>query len=222
MKHSIWLVGLLLLTGCPFDDDSGPARPSGQTTEDRYLPRTAPENLIANVQRAYEDRDADAFEAQLADDYTFCFCWQDANAFGPSLSREEDIAIHTNMFGCELLYDLDVTLAIGEVSVDLERTTEGDTLWTATTTEENLFIFAGNPQDPNGDPQAWWISEQSYEVFHFRRSGEIAPESDAPLWEIVAWAEQDPHGSRANKRFDPCPVERSSWGTIRMLFASLK
>lgn len=220
MKHAIWLVGLLLLAGCPFDDDSGPGRPSGPTPEDRYLPRTAPENLVANLQRAYEFRDVDAFEQQLADDYTFCFCWKDANAFGPSLSREEDIAIHANMLGCETLYEMTMTLAIGEVSVDLERTTESDTLWTATTTEEELFLFAQNPYFPNEEPQAWWVSERSYEVFRFRRSGEFDPESDAPLWEIVTWEEHDPQGGKANRRLDPCPVEASTWGEVRMLFRS--
>jgi hypothetical protein len=57
---------LLLLSACSGDDTEW-------FEEEPWLPQTTPENVLANLKRAYEERDVEAYAPLFADDFLFFF-----------------------------------------------------------------------------------------------------------------------------------------------------
>jgi len=101
------VVGLALLTGCPWDPDKVNGPP---IVEDRYLEQSNPRNILQNLQTAYQNKNPDEYEKLLSLDFVFVFNPADVNdphnPTPPEWPRADEVRSTKNMFQSELVDDI--------------------------------------------------------------------------------------------------------------------
>ncbi len=203
------ILGMATLTlSC--SDDKGTNSNGGE--QDPYLPRTSPENLLDNLLLTYEHRDAAQFDSLLDEEFVFHFSEEDQD-IGVRLLRAAEIPIHEGMFDSEMIQALDLSFTAGDITLDEERTTPEDSVWVATLSNVDLYLFGKFPQFPDEGPWGFEM-ENGRERFWFHRSGEVDPDSGEPIWTIVEWRELT---GKSDVSASPA-VEQTSWGEIKALF----
>jgi hypothetical protein len=168
------------ITGCPFSPDSGNGDPPPDP--DPFLARTSPENLLANLKAAYEERAIAEYESLLAMDFTFLLSQEDAQQPGmpESWGRQDEIGIHTNMFDSDRVEDLTLSFDAGSRVFD-----PTDGLWTITITNVRLRLYGETPGSEEG-PKEYKV-DNGTSKFWFRENDWTEPETSNKIWSIVKW-----------------------------------
>jgi hypothetical protein len=178
-----WLA-LLAVVGCPFSpDDAPPIIP-----EPKFLPRTSPENLLANLMTSYRERETAEYESLLALNFTFVLSPVDAGQPGmPSQwGRNTEIGVHQRMFDADLVQTLALDFAVGARVFD-----ETDQLWTITITNVDLSLYGMTPDFPT--PKQYRVLGGSSK-FWFQQNDWTAPGTSDRIWSIVKWEDSPVEG----------------------------
>jgi hypothetical protein len=172
-------VGMLLeLSGCPFTPKKSDGDDDG---DDKFLLRTSPENVLENLKRCYKQREVAEYESLLAQDFTFQPSEED-DEIPDQWGRNQEIAIHTNMFDAELVQ----TLSLGfDVGVRVFDTT--DQLWTIMVTNVDLNLFGMTPHLQT--PKEYSVVDGTCR-FWFRQESWNAPGTSEKTWSIVKWEDE--------------------------------
>jgi len=102
------MVAILVAAGCGTERV---LRPDGSTEATTYHPMNLPENVIANLEAAYRNRDIEAFAELLAPEFTFRFQPGDVPVVGrSSWGREEEIESTRGLFESERVKDIEIRL----------------------------------------------------------------------------------------------------------------
>ncbi len=202
----------LAVAGCwnPFAPDPTPPDP---TPPFEYKPRTSCENVLWNIESAYEDRNIDEYLDCLAEDFTFHLNpddWQDPQSgLPPYWGKHEEESIHRNMF-------------------DEGSDVEGITL--TLTFIQSSYDPGEDPQDPMDDR---WEYQEGVDL-RVRVVGDITymatadqlfilridPDETGPggetLYEIIEWHDLEPQIARPEVG-DACE-ERISRGRLNAMY----
>lgn len=127
MKYSTWgaflaIMCLVPAAGCLFQPRAAEPPSSGQSIT--YLPQSRPENVISNLETAFDHQDASGYERQIADDFVY-EPDSDTQASYPNVdwsswNRDMEIAFIQNFFN-----------NVDAITADLRvRTIQGD--WSGT------------------------------------------------------------------------------------------
>lgn len=195
----------VLLTGCATNNVSpGPQQGPG------YDLRTTPENVLENIELAYEEMDPEGYLDTMSEDFIFYPSDRDVQdpdmQIPPEWYKTDETTMHENMFD----ESSDV------VSVSL-------TLTTITATFDE-----GNPGDSSDD---LWIYEMAVDLrvnvmggltylattpseFHMRVDQDQTGPGGMALWEVFKWYDLDERGPEG----DGSRYEDSSWGGIKSLY----
>ncbi len=189
---------IAVLGGC--SDSSGPS------TSD-YLAPSSPENVLLNLEQAYDERNLDEYLDCMSNDFKFHLSevdQQGPDPMPPWLYRADEQQAHENMFdGDWSVESIDLTLTVASVEtipggdpclltgdvvviqadVELRVNLPGD-----------MSFLATNPQD-----------------FHFRTVPGSEEREGRILWEMFKWHDLDEWDGSAR-------VEGTTWGTIKCLF----
>ena len=173
----VGLLALLGVVGCPFSPDKGKPDP----VEPKFLERTSPENLLANLKTAYREREAAEYESLLAKDFTFVLTPEDAGQPGmPSQwGANTEIGIHQQMFDADLVTYLSLDFVVGDRVFD-----DTDQLWTITITDVDLSLRGMTPDHPT--PKSYSV-ENGTSKFWFRQNDWTVPSTSDRIWSIVKW-----------------------------------
>ena len=203
MRATIFIAALLTagvvgLIGC--SNSSGPS-PSG------YLTPSSPENVLANLGRAYGERDLDEYLGCMSEDFKFHFTEADQqgpNPLPPWFYKSDERQVHENMFGGEDgVESIVLTLTVASV----ETIPGGDRCVLA----RDIVIIQADVEvrvNLHGDMAYLTTNPQD---FYFRTVAGSEEREGRDLWEIFKWDDREvwEKGSAS---------EESSWGAIKHLF----
>ncbi|MFC1572800.1 PKD domain-containing protein [Candidatus Eisenbacteria bacterium] len=185
-----------------------------EVVQRRFYARTTPQNLLINLKLAYDERNVSEYDSLLPPDFKFILAPDDQH-LGEEFDRQDEISLHTNMFEADMVQELELDFQLGSLTLDEDRTTESDSLWTITITNVDLYLFGVTPQMPD-TPQGYEMQD-GMERFWFRKSGWSYLDGN-PIWKIAEWEElYFPTNSLARLR-GPLPVEYDTWGSIKGMF----
>jgi hypothetical protein len=180
----VGLLALLGVVGCPFM----PTKDKPVDPVDKFLPRTSPENLLANLKMAYRERETAEYESLLAMDFTFVLAPEDAGQPGmPSQwGRNTEIGVHQRMFDADLVQSLSLDFVVGDRLFD-----EAGQLWTITITNVDLSLYGMTPDHPT--PKNYQVLDGSSK-FWFRQNNWTVPGTTDRIWSIVKWEDSPVEG----------------------------
>jgi hypothetical protein len=139
-----------------------------------YLDLSRPENVIENLQRAYRNRDIDAFEVLLAPEFVFRFQTGDAPRSGQvSWGYEEEVASTRNLFESKRVKEIEIRLEVREAVPATEPGLEHTMLVRVAYTSLRVTEQDGTVLQVQGDRQDFFL-----------RRGD-GDHSDR--WQIVEW-----------------------------------
>ena len=194
---SAMILGGLLIAGC--SSSTGPDEADG------YLDPTSPENVLANLERAYEEMNVEEYLACMSEDFRFYFTEEDQSGYGlpPWLYRSDERQIHENMFDPEAgIEEITLELAVTEIETipGLDpRSLRGDEV--VYTMDIDLRVrFVGDMVWLAMDPQ-----EFRFRAVEDGRDGETE-------WELLAWYDLEWGSAPADGRED------AGWGGIKCCF----
>lgn len=216
MRHLSWLLLLAVIVCVAGCSDETPTGPPIVPEVPVFKPPTSPENLLYNLKMAYQERDVDELAAVLADDFLFFFSEDDLQRFPDPYTRADEQVIHGAMFDPGWVRDLELDFHVGELTVDLGKTTAGDTTWAAYLDQVELYLYGANPQHPNEDPQGWRLQD-GISRFWFKKTQGVDPGTGDPIWEITEWREID-NKDGGLRSPTIMAAESSTWGEIKSLF----
>ena len=202
-RTTIFIVALLTagvagLVGC--SNSSGPS-------ESGYLEPTSPENVLANVQRAYTYLNLDEYLTCLSDDFKFHFTeadQQDLPELPPWFHKSDEQQVHENMFGDE--WDVEsITLTLTVASVEtipaaVGRDAARDVVVIRAETDLRVSLAGGTT-----------YLATSPQEFYFRTVVDSEEREGRVLWEMFEWHDLEWTG-QGNGR------EGTSWGVIKYCF----
>lgn len=176
----------MLLSGCPWDVEK---KNGNNTDPPTYLPQSSAANCLANLQKAYVERNHAEYVKLFADDYTFVVSPLDT---GPDLppDREwgfaEERDVHERMFNDERLDR--ITLSFRQATA-VQSDDDFDGTWRARPTEIKLSVFLRTDESdflelrvPNG-----------HATFYFKEYPLEQASDGKSLWRIWRW-EDEPIG----------------------------
>jgi hypothetical protein len=212
-RTSVWSCGILaaavlcLVAGC---DDS--TKPKDEDTGPTYQARTSPQNLLANLKLAYEERELTPYDSLLATEFEFYFSEEDQR-IAEKLTRNEEITVHENMFSSTQVEDITLTFSLGDLALDTNEPDPahpGQFLWTLTATNVDLVLRV-----TRDGMTTFYDMEDGIEQFWFREESWTDAHGNA-IWMIVKWRELTdliPDGAARTMA-----VEEGSWGSIKSMF----
>jgi hypothetical protein len=198
---ALFTAGAVGLVGCT--NSSGP---SGEVDPD-YPEPTSPEQVLANVQRAYVYRNLDEYLACLSEDFKFHFTEADQHdvpQLPPWFYKSDERQVHENMFGDEWNVEW-ITLTLTVVSVDTMPGGDlgmltGDVVVIRAETDLRVSLAGGTT----------YLATSSQE-FYFRTVVGSEEGEGRVLWEMFEWHDLEWTG-QGNGR------EGTSWGVIKYCF----
>jgi hypothetical protein len=192
------------LTGCPFSPDKDDTK---DPVVDPFKANTSPENLLLNLRQAYIDSDIEEFSDLLDVNYEFKFSEEDQGQPGTplGLTKDEEIAIHTNMFS-DMVDKLELEFEFDPMSLlfdDVATTVLTDSIFTLDVTSVQLTLKGRLPGQPDMTPVTWQLDNGS-QIFWFHKmdpdgtmgDDAIDSESGDPLWTIIGWEETTISGGK--------------------------
>jgi len=193
--------GVVGLVGC-----SNSSGPSGEV-DSGYVEPTSPEKVLANVQRAYVERDVDEYLDCLSEDSKFHFSEEDQQGWPqlpPWFYKSDEQQVHENMFGDE--WDVEsISLTLTPTSVE---TIPGDDCSRPTGDTVVILVDVDLRIDKVGD--ITWVST-SPQQFYFRAVSEAHGRDGRVLWEMFEWHDLEDWDNGAR-------VEEAGWGGIKYTF----
>jgi hypothetical protein len=198
---ALFTAGAVGLVGC-----SNSSGPSGEVDPD-YPEPTSPEQVLANVQRAYVYRNLDEYLACLSEDFKFHFTEEDQQGWPqlpPWFYKSDEQQVHENMFGDEWnVESITLTLTVASVDTipggDLQVPT-GDVVVIRADADLRVNLLGGltymatTPQD-----------------FYFRTALDWDARDGRALWEMFEWHDLEPWDDGAR-------IEDAGWGGIKYCF----
>lgn len=177
-----------------------------------YTPQDSPANCLSNLQRAYVDRDLDAYRALFSTDFTFVFSPADsASPTEPTPPRwglADEIVSADHMFHSELIDKIDLVF-IQDTAVD------SDSLYAGTSkvslTQVGLLVYTRM----NGTPYIYRVADGTA-TFYLKEYPDEHASNGKPLWRIWRWEDQLV-SRRPGISLGTC-VRNMSWGQIKDLY----
>jgi hypothetical protein len=173
-----------------------------------FLARTSPENVLENLKLCYGHRAVAEYESLLAQDFAFEPSEGDYE-LPDQWGRNQEVAIHRNMFDAELVQTLSLGFDVGERVFDSTAQ-----LWTIMVTNVDLNLFGMTPHLQT--PKEYSVVDGTSR-FWFRRNSWNAPGTQEKTWTIVKW-EDEPIDLLSRPRPLPAATNNTSWGTIKAIF----
>lgn len=174
-----------------------------------FRDRTSPENVIYNLELAYEEMNAEEYLDCLSVDFTFYPCQSDVQ--NPELEipaewyKTDERAMHENMFGDGSDVE-SISLTLTEIDVQCDEGIPGDPLDdTCVYTEDvdlRVNLYGGLTYLTTKHSQFWMRVDTDQQG----SGGEL-------FWEIYLWYELD-EGRWPGDRED------ASWGRIKAIYRS--
>ena len=194
MTHTVRAAAVILgalailggITGCPFmpsNDDGG----GHVVVEPDFKARTSPENLLYNLQKAYELRNIAEYESLLAQDFEFVLSEEDQDDPGmpDTWGRQVEIGVHTHMFDADLVNELDLEFVAGNRFWD---TVIAPNMWSIIISNVKLRLNGRTPDAPDvvQDLEVKNASSQ----FWFRENPWTQEGTSNKIWTIVRWEDK--------------------------------
>ncbi len=168
------------------------------------LSPTTPENLIANLQASYRNREIEHYAELLAPEFIFKFQPLDANVIGtPFWTRDQDSTGTRALLTTTEVSDIRIDLIYGGRDSSFDMSPPVDSL--------KIRIITTDLQVDQTDGTTWIVTDQQ-DLF-FRQGIEANGESPIHWW-IYEW---DDLPSLASPR--PL-VKMSSWGNLKYRYGS--
>jgi hypothetical protein len=201
------LAAAVLIVGCS-RSSTGPNPEPGDVSE--YKPRTNPENVLYNIEKAYANMDAEAYLDGLAEGYIFFLNPEDINNPEHPLpeywDKIEERVIHERMFADDSGVE-GVTLDFTHLDSIWDQGSPGD--WS-----DDLWTFIEGVDLRIQLPPDLTLHAEAPAEFLFR----VDPDSTGPngeiLWEI--WKQWDLSADGRDTRRDG--RSDTSWGAIKAMF----
>lgn len=199
-------LALLLIVGCSSDGKKKNTEPDPSL----YLPQTSVDNILANLIRAYQEKNAEEYAKLFDPSYQYTFAPQDVG--GPyniptSWGRAEELTSATRMFEGALNRDgyapESITLSF---TIGVPTGTELDSTWTKVVLSNvYLSVLARSPSSQ--DPLIYQVIGDK-EDFYFVETSETAPGTQQKVWKIVRWEDKPIMGATP-------ATQNTSWGRIK-------
>jgi hypothetical protein len=204
----------VLGSGCSKSDDPKRVVPPPVVQD-----RSSPEAVLLSLRDAYLNREAADYESLLAVDFQFYFSEEDQQ-IAEKLVREQEVTVHQNMFGSQLVNNIALGFTPGDLILDEGKSDPrqpGQFLWTILMTNVDLQL---RTRDNQGQTMTYRV-EDAIEQFWFRQEERVEPGSGNAIWTIVEWKELtqlNPGDQSAGSR--AASSEATSWGQIKSMFRS--
>lgn len=199
-------LALLLLVGCSSDGKKKNTEPDPSL----YLTQTSVNNILANLIRAYQEKNAEEYAKLFDPSYQYTFAPQDVG--GPShiptaWGRVEELTSATRMLGGEVNLDAymaeDITLSF---TIGVPTGTDLDSTWTKVVLS-NINLDVVCRQVSSQDPLIYMVIGDKADLY-FVETDETAPGTQQKVWKIVRWDDK-PIMSAAPA------TQNTSWGRIK-------
>lgn len=199
-------------------------KPKANIPPDLYLPATSAQNVLVNLETAYNASDIDGFTALLHPDFEFVFSEEDQAQPGTpaGLNFSDEAAIHTNMFS-ELVDMLALEFVVGDPVFDAELSAIlPDSVWRVEVTQVELTVEGRLlPGQPDMTPVTWELVGSGSELFWLQKGATAGKSTDPTIWLIRKWEEITISGTKGFEGTSD-PVRNSpldeTWGSVKMMF----
>ena len=214
-RHSRHLIAgvVILIAGLGWGCGNEWTLPPDEIPGSPFLPRSSPENLLANLKAAYADRNLAEYESLLArNDPAFIalLCPRDGGMPGWPDERycwgsQTEIDIHELMFDTTFVKTLTLDYTIGE------RQWHGTIhMWSIPVADVNLRLCGIIPGREGEGVQELKV-EGATSQFWFRKEPWTVPGARDSVWTIVRWEDPTPEGLQT-------PGHTASWGEVKRLY----
>jgi hypothetical protein len=200
---------ILLLVGCSSDGKKKNTEPDPTL----YLSQTSVTNILANLIRAYDEKNATEYTKLFDPSYRYTFAPQDIggpNHIPAAWGRDEEITSATHMLGGTTNADgymaEEITLSF---TVGVPTGTAIDSTWTKVVLS-NINLSVVGRQTSSQDPLIYQVIGDKADLY-FVETDETAPGSNLKTWKIVRW--DDKPIARAGPA-----TNDTTWGLIKALW----
>jgi hypothetical protein len=214
-RHSRHLIAPIVILAVGFGWGCGNewTLPTDEIPESPFLPRSSPENLLANLKAAYADRNLAEYESLLALKLpAFTAVRSQGDQAQPGMpdewsawGRQTEIDIHRLMFDTTLVKTLTLDYTTGEP----QRDAMGG-MWSIAVTNVNLRLYGTIPGQEDQGLQELKV-EGGTSRFWFREESWNALGTGDKVWKIVMWEDRTPGGLRI-------PGQPTSWSEVKRLY----
>ncbi len=203
----ILVLSLALILGCSSDAQKKPGPPPSI-----YLPRTSITNVLANLTRAYTEKNYEEYQKLVDTSYEYIFAPQDIG--GPSnipasWGRADELASANNLFNKEPNKD-----GYWAETISLSYTAGPDTTtnlnpnWRKVVLKD-VLLRVNSRHKTTSDPLTYEVSGDEADLY-LVQTQETAPGTDLHIWRIVRWEDKPILGATK--------TSSTTWGAIRGLF----
>jgi hypothetical protein len=157
-----------------------------------YWAQSSPNNVLALLRAAYEDRDIDGYTTLLADDFVFVFPEVDATPTDPTpayWALADELISTQHMFADERVDSIHLHLTTG-ILEPADSVTYGPRAWKMEVRVDSLQVRTRNAA---GAPLIYLVPG-TLEVFYFRKEPSRLACDGRPSYFIVRWEDQPIRG----------------------------
>jgi len=179
-----------------------------------FLDRTSPENVVYNMELAYEEMDLEEYLDCLSEDFEFFQTEEDVQHHElPAVWwKTDEAAMHENMFADSSDVE-SVSLTLTIVSIDYDYGIPNDPL------DDTCVCVVNVDLRLNLSAGGGFIATAA-SAFHMRididQPNPVPDPDDVLWWEICHWYDLDLGGE--GRGADAGRVEDATWGTIKALY----
>ena len=193
MTKHVRTVGLLALAalsvsvfaGCPWSPDKITTKPPIET---KYKPQTSLQNVLANLEVAYQDKDYPEYEKLFASNYIFVFnpadVADDDNPTPSQWARAEELDSAKKLFESDTVDDISLNWSIGDPTSAEDEYPASPGCLVSRVDEVNLDVVTRR------DDTIWIYKVQGATHFFYCKPDTTQIEtSSGPMdkWEIFVW-----------------------------------
>jgi hypothetical protein len=175
-----------------------------------YLPQTSPQNVVANLQMAYGERNIDEYRKLFTEDFIFVFNPADPvdpdHPSPPQWSLTDELSSTQNMFADELVTKIELSSYSFGVPERVDSLDYRPRASKVRVDQVNLQVYT---RKEDGTLLTLLV-EGATEVFFFvEKPSEPSPVDGRPTWYIFRWEDQPIGGMKS---------DRGSWGQLKNLY----
>lgn len=174
-----------------------------------FQPRNEPQNLLRNLELAYNERKLVEVESLLAEDYVFVpheIGHGDLNPFS-NWGRSEELAIHSVMFDSDHTFRLSLSYDFGTPDFD-----PGEGLSSIIVSDVDISLIEMTPSMLERNPRSFTVPGHRAQ-FWFRKNPWIQQGTEDSVWTIVKC--QDLGGPLAKGRLPMPPEQEVTWSELK-------
>jgi hypothetical protein len=190
----IGLLAIGLLAGCPWSPGKNTVIPPPPSN---YLPQTSPQNVLANLQRAYGDRKIDEYKKLFTEDFMFVFNPADAvvpdHPSPPFWSLIDEVTATENMFADELVTKIELSSYNFGVPERVDSSDFRPRAWKVRVDQAMLQVYT---RKEDGTLLTLLVEGATEMFFFVEEPSKPSPVDGRPTWYIFRWEDQ-PIGAKS-------------------------